>query len=138
VAERKWDAGLKTGVEAMDADHRRQVRSVKAIENAVRRGAEPVAIEAFLLGLIESTRAHFRAEHELMRRWGYPAHDSHAAAHDALLQELDDLKARHSAGSVEIDLATLQFLKRWLSEHIRGMDHALALYLEARRRPRKR
>lgn len=85
-----------------------------------------------LLGLIETTSAHFSSEQDLMRRWRYPAYEAHAHAHSRLLQELADLKAGHSAGGLAVDADAIGSLKLWLSAHIHAMDHALAEYLKER------
>jgi hemerythrin-like metal-binding protein len=132
VGDADWDTELDAGFEALDADHRLQARAVRALENAVKRGGEREVIQALLLGLIETTHAHFSAEQDLMRRWRYPAYEAHAHAHSRLLQELADLKASHSAGGLVIDADVIGSLKLWLSVHIHAMDHALAEYLKER------
>lgn len=132
LGEAGWDAELDAGFEALDADHRLQARAVRALENAVKRGGEREVIEALLLGLIETTHAHFSSEQDLMRRWRYPAYEAHAHAHSRLLQELADLKASHAAGGLVIDAHVIGSLKVWLSVHIHAMDHALAEYLKER------
>ena len=123
---------LHGGFETMDVEHARQARTVRAIENAVRRGGEHAAIQGLLLGLIEDTRAHFESEQALMRRWRYQDHDAHAAEHRRLLEELRSIEARHATGGLHITEELVTSLRTWLTEHIRVMDHALARYLRER------
>lgn len=123
---------LHGGFETMDVEHARQARTVRAIENAVRRGGEHAAIQGLLLGLIEDTRAHFESEQALMRRWSYQGHDAHATEHRRLLEELRAIEARHATGALQITEELVASLRTWLTEHIRVMDHALARYLRER------
>lgn len=123
---------LQGAFETMDVEHARQARTVCAIENAVRRGGERAAIHGLLLGLIEDTRAHFESEQGLMRRWSYPVYDAHAKEHRHLLEELRSIEALHAAGGLQINEELTASLRRWLAEHIRVMDHALARYLRER------
>ena len=128
----RWEDGLHAGFEAMDDEHGRQARTVRAIENAVRRGGEHAVIQGLLLGLIEETRAHFESEQELMRRWRYDGYEAHATEHRRLLEELRTIEARHAAGGLHVTEELVASLRQWLTEHIRSMDHALALYLRER------
>jgi hemerythrin len=123
---------LQGGFESMDHEHARQARSVRAIENAVRRGGEHAAIQGLLLGLIEDTRTHFESEQTLMRRWNYQGYEAHAQEHGRLLEELRSIEARHAGGGLQVTEEPVASLKTWLSDHIRVMDHALARYLRER------
>lgn len=126
------DDELHGGFESMDHDHARQARSVRAIENAVRRGGEGAAIHGLLLGLIEDTRAHFESEQALMRRWHYEGYQDHAREHGRLLEELSSIEARHARDGLQVTEELLASLKTWLNDHIRVMDLALARYLRER------
>ena len=132
-----WLAELELGFEALDHDHRHQARAVAALEGAVRRGGDPLVIESLLLGLIESTHEHFEAEQRLMRRWNYPLYEAHSHSHERLMGELRGIREEHAAGRLVVDEARLAALRRWLTDHIRAMDHALAEYLKEREETRE-
>lgn len=134
---RVWEAELALGFEALDHDHRHQARAVAALEGAVRRGGDPLVIESFLLGLIESTHEHFDNEQQLMRRWNYPLYEAHAQSHERLMAELRSLREDHAAGRLVVDEATLARLRHWLGDHVKAMDQALAEYLKEREEPRQ-
>ena len=132
-----WEAQLALGFGAMDHDHRQQARAVAALEGAVRRGGDPQVIASLLLGLIESTHEHFESEQRLMRRWNYPLYEAHAHSHERLMGELRVIRDEHAAGQLVIDAARLAALRRWLTDHIRAMDHALAEFLKQREETRE-
>lgn len=123
---------LHGGFETMDVEHARQARTVRAIENAVRRGGEHAVIQGLLLGLIEDTRAHFVSEQALMQRWSYPGYDAHAAEHRRLLEELRSIASGQVSGGLDVTEALVASVRKWLTDHIRVMDHALARYLRER------
>ena len=132
-----WLAELELGFETLDHDHRHQARAVAALEGAVRRGGDPQAIASLLLGLIQSTHEHFESEQRLMQRWNYPFYEAHAHSHQRLLGELRDIQEEHAAGRLVVDEARLAALRRWLTDHIRAMDHALAEFLKQREETRE-
>jgi len=136
MSEDDWDHDLDTGFDSMDREHHHQARALAVLERAVRRGGEAHVIESFLLGLIESTRSHFESEQELMRRWNYPAFETHARTHARLLEDLRGVEERHANGSLLVDVGMIESLKISMMEHIRAMDHALARYLAERAGPK--
>ena len=132
-----WEAQLALGFGEMDHDHRQQARAVAALEGAVRRGGDPEVIASLLLGLIESTHEHIESEQRLMRRWNNPLNETHLHSHERLMVELRAIRDEHAAGQLVIDEARLAALRRWLTDHIRAMDHALAEYLKQREETRE-
>jgi hemerythrin-like metal-binding protein len=89
-------------------------------------------IQGLLLGLIEDTREHFVSEQALMQRWSYPGYDAHAAEHRRLLEELRSLASGPGNGGPDVSEALVASVRKWLTDHIRVMDHALARYLRER------
>jgi hemerythrin len=67
-----------------------------------------------------------------MRRWSYPGYDAHATEHRRLLEELRSMESGQVSGGLDITEELLASLRKWLTEHIRVMDHALARYLRER------
>ncbi len=113
----------------MDGEHRLQAQTLRVLEGAIRRGAEPEVVDGLLLSLLELTRAHFVAEEHLMQRSRYPGQEAHAAEHRQLLKLLAGLRQKYAGGQRQLALEVVELLKPWLHDHIQGMDRALALHL---------
>jgi len=130
--QRGWAEGLELGVDSIDSDHRLQIKSVEALENAIKRGAQPEVVASLLRGLREHTKAHFDAELGLMRESGYPETEAHDREHERLLGQLDTLVRSYSEQRVQTALETIHSLRPWLIDHIDEMDRGLANHLRAR------
>jgi hemerythrin-like metal-binding protein len=122
---------LSLGVEAIDADHRRMVRSVEAIENAVKRGADPAMLAELMSGLLERTREHFATEERLMAVSAHPDVAWHARDHARLLNQLGHLRDLYASGKPRSAVGLVESLKPWLVEHIEGADRRLAEHLKS-------
>jgi hemerythrin-like metal-binding protein len=112
------------------------VRSVEAIENAVKRGADPAMLAELLAGLVERTREHFTTEEGLMERTRYSQGTSHAREHQRLLKQLEHLRELYASGRSGSATGLIESLRPWLVEHIEGADRHLADHI--RRRPETR
>jgi len=122
---------LSLGIESIDADHRRMVRSVKAIENAVKRGADPTMLAELMGGLLERTREHFAIEERLMQEAAHPERAEHVREHERLVRQLDHLRGLYAAGKPRSAAGLIEDLRPWLLEHIEGPDRKLAQHLHA-------
>jgi hemerythrin-like metal-binding protein len=122
---------LSLGIESIDADHRRMVRSVEAIENAVKRGADPAMLAELMGGLLERTREHFAIEERLMQEAGHPEREDHVREHERLVRQLDHLRGLYASGKPRSAAGLMGELRPWLLEHIEGPDYRLAQHLSA-------
>ena len=124
-----WSAKMSVGIPSIDADHRRLVVLVNDLYEAMSVGEGSKVLHRVLNELIDYTRTHFVREEGLFRTHGYEHEATHKAEHDKLLQTVDDLKRRVDAGERVSPVATGQFLKQWLTEHIMGSDMAYSAFL---------
>jgi hemerythrin len=125
----EWSPKMSVGIASIDADHRKLVTLVNDLYEAMSIGEGSKVLERVLKELIEYTRTHFVREETLFRTHGYEHEAEHKAQHDKLLQTVDDLKRRVDAGERVSPVATGQFLKQWLTEHIMGSDMAYSAFL---------
>jgi hemerythrin-like metal-binding protein len=116
------------GLPEIEREHELQIALVDAFESAA--GAhERVEAGRILEEMGELSEAHFRAEELVMRLHQYPAFEEHAAEHARLTREMNELLRQNAAGTLEITLELAERLRRTLTNHLRGTDHALALFL---------
>ncbi len=127
---KRWDDGIATGVETIDAEHRLQVSLVGALEALVRRGDDAALADRTLGQLVDFTNVHFLSEELMMRLYAYPQHDAHKLEHARLVDEVEALRRQLAAGQHEPALATIARLRPWLTTHIRGMDQAFTRWCE--------
>ena len=124
----KLDDHATAGLEGMDREHAVEMQMVHALQAALTAGDRTKAI--VLMDQLEVfANAHFMAEQHLMRLHAYPGFESHEVEHDRLIAELRELSTHvlghPDAGSQE----SVEALERWLLNHIRTEDEALAEFL---------
>jgi len=126
MTESAWNAGIETGVESMDTEHRLQVSLVNALDELIGRGTDAGLIAKTIAQLVDFTNVHFLSEELMMRLYAYPQHDAHKMEHGRLAKQVEAIRHRVEASEQEAALATIADLKAWLVDHIKSMDEAFA------------
>ncbi|MFQ5533948.1 MAG: hemerythrin domain-containing protein [Sphingomonadales bacterium] len=70
-------------------------------------------------------------EERMMRARGYPDFDHHKSLHDDLVQQVLAIKEDHQAGKLGVSLELMNFLRKWLTDHILETDKKLAGFLSS-------
>ena len=125
-----WDAGVETGVDSMDTEHRLQVSLVNALDELVGQGMDAALIAKTVAQLVDFTNVHFLSEELMMRLYAYPQHDAHKMEHARLAEQVEEIRRRVEAAEQSTARASIAELKTWLVDHIRSMDKAFALWCE--------
>lgn len=126
----EWDEEMATGIATIDADHRDLAERYNGLVHALFQNGDPALFEKCFRSLINRVRRHFAYEQRLMIDLGYRAHDSHAAEHEKLLSEAEELTKRVTTGVEPYDCSVLtQYVKYWLIDHIVHEDRRLARFL---------
>ncbi|HEY0833783.1 MAG TPA: bacteriohemerythrin [Azospirillum sp.] len=124
-----WNDSMSVGVEDLDNDHRTLIDLINQVAAADSR-QDRINLEAVLDELIDYTVFHFDKEEGYMERAGYPDLPGHRAIHVQLTQQVLDIRARvvanHQSG---VGDEILDFLSRWLREHILRSDALYRPYL---------
>jgi hemerythrin len=132
-----WDGSLDLGHAEIDGQHKRIVELINGLHDAMRVGKGKEVVGATLKALIDYTSSHFAAEEKIMERHQYPALGEHRRLHRALLTEVETLQARVAAGKSFVTTEVMDFLQKWLVEHISREDKKFSVYM-ARQAPAAR
>lgn len=119
-----------TGFESIDRDHLCFLGLLGNLQEAVLDGRGDRELPDFLEAVVLYARHHFRREEMLMELVDYPDRQAHMQSHEALFQDLTQLKARLDRGEAGLAAETLSFFRGWLEQHIGGQDLALVPYLQ--------
>lgn len=127
-----WDKSLDVGVPAMNHGHEEILAAMNRIYDADAQGVHGPAINDMVARLGEVCIGHFADEERFMERIGYPDLDRHKQLHARLLEQFAkhaaDIKAEHGRPSAEF----FNFLKFWLTSHIKGIDMKYSVHAGAR------
>ena len=128
----EWDASLSVGNEKIDKDHEVLVGIVNKLDDAINQAHGNDVISDILSELSDYIGYHFEHEEQIMRRHHYPASDEHVQEHSDLIKGLDTLVYEFEASPTTVTADTLEFLKHWLIDHVRGCDMKLGSFLQGK------
>ena len=123
-----WDDALLIGVEQIDAQHKSLVSMLNTLHEASVAGDAAIVPE-IITKLKEYALMHFATEERYMKRNKYPFLFDHMSEHAFFVSKVKDFTATTSS---EIDMlpAVLDFLTKWLIEHISNIDIKMGRFLQ--------
>ena len=124
-----WGHVLSVGVDEIDEDHRKLVGIFNILNHALADGESQDYLAAVLEELVNCTIWHFSHEERLMLKYGYEGAEEHKALHRELIKSARALQQKILQGGKSIADEDIEFLERWLTEHILTEDMRLGSYL---------
>jgi len=121
------DHVLTVGIDEIDEDHNKLVNLVNLLNHSVTEGAATDYVASLLEELINCTVWHFSHEERLMIKYGYNGYEEHRADHQDLINGARELQQKFL--QTGFDEKDLEYLERWLTEHILVSDTRLASFL---------
>ncbi|MGC2856018.1 bacteriohemerythrin [Novispirillum sp. DQ9] len=129
-----WRDQLSVGSPEIDDDHKKLIGFVNDLHDAVNAAESEKVVGAIMLQLIEYTRDHFAREEKVMQAAGYPDYARHKQLHDSLTRQVlvfAQTYLRNPTDQVKREL--IDFLAKWLVEHIIKEDRRLGTYMRGKR-----
>lgn len=124
-----WSHILSVEVDEIDEDHRKLINIFNILNHAVVEGESPDYLAAVLEELINCTVWHFSHEERLMLKYGYDGMEEHKAEHRQLIEGAKELQQEILQADKSLADEHIEFLKRWLTEHILTADMRLGSHL---------
>jgi len=124
-----WSNILSVEIDEIDEDHRKLVNIFNILNHSVREGESPDYLAAVLEELLNCTVWHFSHEERLMLKYGYADFEEHKAEHKELVKSARELQQEILQTDKPVTDEHIQFLERWLTEHILTADMRLGSYL---------
>jgi hemerythrin-like metal-binding protein len=131
-----WSDKLATGIAEQDEQHQRLVGLINEIGSMCTVGADSAQIKPVLNELVRYAVYHFDTEEQLMRQYALSAahQEIHLKAHDAFRQQVTlavGIIQTSPENSMNLLAQLLDYLARWLLQHIMGVDMRMAKELQA-------
>ncbi len=117
-----WSDNYSVKVSTIDNQHKKLVEIINNLHDAMKTGKGKEAIGKTLNELVSYTKYHFSAEEEMMKKHNYPGFIAHKREHDLLTQKVVDFENDFRAGKSLLTLEVMNFLKKWLVDHILNTD----------------
>lgn len=118
----EWSDALSVKVKEIDDQHRKLVELLNSLYEAhlARMGKE--VQKEIIASMVGYAQTHFRTEEGYMQKLGYPGFAEHRAEHVDFAMKAQELQARVDSAGLIFTVEILEFLKRWLQDHIMGTD----------------
>lgn len=117
-----WNAGYETGIETIDTQHKKLVDYINRLNEGIEEGKAAMALKVILDGLVSYTEVHFKYEENLFNKHGYENQEEHVAHHKKLVSQVVEFRDKFTNGEAEISNDLMDFLKKWLMDHILKED----------------
>ncbi|MCP4702464.1 MAG: bacteriohemerythrin [Gammaproteobacteria bacterium] len=124
-----WNERYSVGVREIDEQHKRLIGFINELHEAMRSGGSKEVLGTVFAGLIEYTMTHFAAEERFMKAMDYVHYAKHKAAHDGLTKRVLELQSGFQTGEITLSMDLMDFLQKWLMEHIMEVDKELGKFL---------
>lgn len=125
-----WDTSFETGIDEVDAQHRRLVEIINSLAEGIGR-ASMTDLHGVLSQLKDYAQYHFRTEEGIMEAQAYPGLEDHRAEHRAFVDQILLFDLDVILASEGLAWEMFHFLRGWLTNHILVVDRRFSASLPA-------
>jgi hemerythrin-like metal-binding protein len=124
-----WDQSYSVGVRRCDEEHQKLFSLLNGLHSAMSVGKGSSVIVPIVTELENYTKNHFSGEEALMERTKYPALAPHRSQHQKFVSQVAEFRSSLQKGQPVNTVDVLDFIRSWLSDHIRKTDQAYGPHL---------
>jgi hemerythrin-like metal-binding protein len=128
----EWDQSLSVNIRVIDKQHKKLIELLNELYAHAQKNATTEVLRPVFEQLLEYTVYHFDTEEAYFRKFKYPGYEEHRKEHEILKGQVLDFKKAFDEGSQTMTYELLDFLRKWLVNHILGTDKKYVKYLNAR------
>jgi len=88
-------------------------------------------LEELIGGMTDYAKTHFANEEEYMLSINYPELEAHKQLHQEFIDKVNDYTTRLKSGKLILSIEVTNYLKQWLTNHIKGMDQHYAAHAQS-------
>ncbi len=126
----EWSDTYSVGIKLFDDHHKELIAMINSLYNAFLKGeANEKAVE-IIEEMIAYTDFHFKTEEEYFDTYNYPATEEHKAIHRTFVDKVVSLKNELQEGSTPVSYDVMNYLRKWLIDHIMGVDKKYTSFFE--------
>lgn len=125
----EWNDSLKVGIGAIDGEHKELVKLTNDLNDAMKSGKAKTVLNDIVGSLAQYTITHFANEEQYFDRFGYPQKAAHKKQHAEFVAKVAGFQKDLKDGKIALSIEVVNFLARWLKNHICGDDQAYVPFL---------
>lgn len=121
---------LSVNYEPLDNQHKKWIELFNRLYQAYISQSDSKTVQMVLKDLVDYTVWHFDFENRMMEKYNFKGYDEHKVQHDDILEEVKVIYNKLEKGEEISMVNILEFLKKWLINHILKTDLVLGRYLK--------
>jgi methyl-accepting chemotaxis protein len=125
----RWTPDIAVDVSAFDKHHKKLFALIDKLYKALQSGAAGAVLTEVFDELIVYTDYHFSTEEAVFEHFGYPQCAQHRSAHAELVTRVKQLRADIDKGKTFVAADVMEFLRDWVTGHIRKCDKLYTSFL---------
>lgn len=133
----EWNENLSIGVPEIDAEHKYLIVLVNNFFSQLENGLSPDKILRLFSHLINYTERHFKNEESIMEAIDFPDTMIHKSLHASLSESVSRLSERYINGEKVKTSELMNFLKKWIINHVTVDDKKIGDYIKSSKLPDK-
>jgi hemerythrin len=128
----EWDPRFSVRIAEIDQQHKKLIGLINRLHESMHQAGGQDALETAVQELsaqatvinemVEYSSYHFSTEEKYMRQYVYSDYEKHKKEHEYFSNKVRTLKSDFDGGQAILSSQIMEFLKKWLSDHILGMD----------------
>lgn len=127
-----WHDSFSVNIEKIDEQHQGLFKLINELDEAMLLGKGKSIMGDVLNRLTDYTVVHFKTEEDLFQKYAYPDYDAHKKEHDDLVAQVVQVKENFDAGKMGTAIDTSDFLRKWITNHIKGTDKKYSAFLNSK------
>lgn len=127
----EWMNSFSLGVKQFDDHHKQLLGLLNTVYDDFTTQAPVEKVGVVLDELIDYAVYHFAAEELWMMEHSYPELDMHREEHERFSKTVMDMRQDHHTGNFIMSLEVLEFLRKWLTDHILKTDAKYGRFIAA-------
>lgn len=130
----EWTPEMSVGIGDIDVQHRKMIRKINEISEAVDAGkSKEDIIEAIKFFEVYSEE-HFTTEEGFMNLYRYPELENHRKEHKQILQDMAQVRIKFGEGKVTAQAVFEESRKvsEWFVIHMKNADSRMAAFLRGK------
>lgn len=127
-----WNETYSVKVKEIDGQHKKLVDIINELHYKMKEGKGKEVIEKLLSELFDYTVFHFSFEEKLLNNHNYPDYKTHVKLHSDLVDQVKVFRKKVETVGALLSLELMNFLKKWLVEHILNSDKKYSSFLNAK------
>ena len=127
-----WNSSYSVNVKRFDADHQQLFNIINELHEGMKAGHGKDVMHDVLAKLLHYTERHFTAEEAVMKDLGYMQLPAHIEQHRKFTGKIKEVADQYKAGAAGLSVDMLDFLTKWLSQHIMAIDKQYSEFMNAK------